>query len=207
MWWRSYNSRAFTTQRKTRCWRAFLLWCFDFRQWTFQICTSLNIDRSIDRNWLNWENIRERKMRSRTKCSFVCYLSCKTIWRCFVLLRSSNSLNRWQKWISRTSCKRWTSICFVRCVENRSCSKFNTRFNETVASSDTEAGLRDHVMWLQSRDVAKVAVYRAGQLRPGHLNIYRGSLTLDRTLDNTTMRSIIYLWQIMSSNCLDVSTY
>ncbi len=66
---------------------------------------------------------------------------------------------------------------------------------ESVASSDTEAGLRDHVMWLQSRDVAKMAVYRAGQLRPGHPNIYRGSPTLDRTLDNTTMRSIIYFWQ------------
>jgi hypothetical protein len=30
-----------------------------------------------------------------------------------------------------------------------------------VASSDTEAGLRqNHVMWLQSRDVAKMTVYR-----------------------------------------------
>jgi uncharacterized SAM-dependent methyltransferase len=33
----------------------------------------------------------------------------------------------------------------------------------SVASSDTEAELRlNHVMWLQSRDVTKVAVHRAG---------------------------------------------
>ncbi len=30
-----------------------------------------------------------------------------------------------------------------------------------VASSDTEAGLRNHVMWLQSRDVIKMTVHRA----------------------------------------------
>jgi hypothetical protein len=35
-----------------------------------------------------------------------------------------------------------------------------------VASSDTEAGLRDHVMWLQSRDVAKMTVYRADNFDP-----------------------------------------
>jgi hypothetical protein len=32
---------------------------------------------------------------------------------------------------------------------------------ESVASSDTEAELRDHVMWLQLRDVIKMTVYRA----------------------------------------------
>jgi hypothetical protein len=33
---------------------------------------------------------------------------------------------------------------------------------ESVANSDTEAELRrDHVMWLQSRDVTKMIVYRA----------------------------------------------
>jgi hypothetical protein len=33
---------------------------------------------------------------------------------------------------------------------------------ENVASSDTEAELRqNHVMWLQSRDVIKMIVYRA----------------------------------------------
>jgi hypothetical protein len=33
---------------------------------------------------------------------------------------------------------------------------------ESVASSDTEAELRqNHVMWLQSRDVTKINVYRA----------------------------------------------
>jgi hypothetical protein len=31
----------------------------------------------------------------------------------------------------------------------------------SVASSGTEAGLRNHVMWLQSRDVTKMTVYRA----------------------------------------------
>ncbi len=31
----------------------------------------------------------------------------------------------------------------------------------SVASSDTEAELRNHVMWLQSRDVTKMTVYRA----------------------------------------------
>ncbi len=66
----------------------------------------------------------------RKQCLFVCCLSCKTIWRCFVSLRSSNLLHRWQKWISRTSCKKWTSICLVRNVENRSCSEFNTQFDE-----------------------------------------------------------------------------
>jgi hypothetical protein len=46
--------------------------------------------------------------------------------------------------------------------------KIETKFwhVDIVASSDTEAGLRDHVMWLQSRDVAKVAVYRAGNSDP-----------------------------------------
>jgi hypothetical protein len=33
-------------------------------------------------------------------------------------------------------------------------------WNETVANSDTEAELRDHVIWLQSRDVTKMTVYR-----------------------------------------------
>jgi hypothetical protein len=34
---------------------------------------------------------------------------------------------------------------------------------ESVASSDTEAELRqNHVMWLQSRDVTKMTVNRAG---------------------------------------------
>ncbi len=32
---------------------------------------------------------------------------------------------------------------------------------ESVASSDTEAELRNRVMWLQSRDVTKMIVYRA----------------------------------------------
>jgi hypothetical protein len=32
---------------------------------------------------------------------------------------------------------------------------------QNVASSDTEAGLRNHVMWLQSRDVTKMTVYRS----------------------------------------------
>jgi hypothetical protein len=32
---------------------------------------------------------------------------------------------------------------------------------ESIASSDTEAELRNHVMWLQSRDVIKMTVYRA----------------------------------------------
>jgi hypothetical protein len=43
-------------------------------------------------------------------------------------------------------------------------SDFSEFRNDTyVANSDTEARLRqNHVMWLQSRDVAKVAVYRAG---------------------------------------------
>jgi hypothetical protein len=61
-----------------------------------------------------------------------------------------------------------------------------------VASSDTEAGLRNHVMWLQSRDVTKMTVYRTKQLRLEHLNIYRESLILNKTLSNITMRSIIY---------------
>jgi hypothetical protein len=68
------------------------------------------------------------------KYSFICCLSCKTIWRCLISLQSSNLLNRWQKWVSRRSCKKWTSIFFVRCVENRSCSKLNTRFDETERS-------------------------------------------------------------------------
>jgi hypothetical protein len=51
MWWRSYSSRVFTIQRRTRCWRVFLLWCFDSWQWTFQICTSSSINHSIDRSW------------------------------------------------------------------------------------------------------------------------------------------------------------
>jgi hypothetical protein len=38
---------------------------------------------------------------------------------------------------------------------------FHKSNNFLVASSDTEAGLRDHVMWLQSRDVTKMTVYRA----------------------------------------------
>jgi hypothetical protein len=49
-------------------------------------------------------------------------------------------------------------------------------------------------MWLQSRDVTKMTVYRAKQLRLGHLNIYRESLILDRTLSNITMCSIIYIF-------------
>jgi hypothetical protein len=32
---------------------------------------------------------------------------------------------------------------------------------DSVANSDTKAELRDHVMWLQSRDVTKMTVYRA----------------------------------------------
>jgi hypothetical protein len=77
-----------------------------------------------------------------------------------------------------------------------------------VASSDTETGLRDHVMWLQSRDVIKVTVYRAEQLRSEHLNIYRESFILNRTLSNITMRSIIYIsWQIMSLNCLNDNSH
>jgi hypothetical protein len=32
---------------------------------------------------------------------------------------------------------------------------------ENVASSSTEAELRNHVMWLQSRDVTEMTVYRA----------------------------------------------
>jgi hypothetical protein len=32
---------------------------------------------------------------------------------------------------------------------------------ESVASSDTETDLRNHVMWLQSRDMTKMTVYRA----------------------------------------------
>jgi hypothetical protein len=33
--------------------------------------------------------------------------------------------------------------------------------DDVIASSDTETGLRNHVMWLQSRDVTKMIVYRA----------------------------------------------
>jgi hypothetical protein len=32
---------------------------------------------------------------------------------------------------------------------------------ENIASSDTKTELRNHVMWLQSRDVIKMIVYRA----------------------------------------------
>jgi hypothetical protein len=52
-----------------------------------------------------------------------------------------------------------------RFVDVSKIKKKDSRFfliQMTVASSDTEAGLRDHVMWLQSRDVAKVDVYRTG---------------------------------------------
>jgi hypothetical protein len=37
---------------------------------------------------------------------------------------------------------------------------FTQRDVDSVASSDTEAGLRDHAMWLQSRDVIKMIVHR-----------------------------------------------
>jgi hypothetical protein len=47
-------------------------------------------------------------------------------------------------------------------------------------------------MWLQSRDVIKMIVYRTRQLRFEHLNIYKESLILDKILSNTTMCSIIY---------------
>jgi hypothetical protein len=40
--------------------------------------------------------------------------------------------------------------------------KRDKSIDDSVASSGTEAGLRDHVMRLKSRDVAKMAVYRAG---------------------------------------------
>jgi hypothetical protein len=44
---------------------------------------------------------------------------------------------------------------------NVSC-RFIKAFDEyIVASSDTEAELRDHVIWLQSRDVTKMTVYRS----------------------------------------------
>jgi hypothetical protein len=56
-------------------------------------------------------------------------------------------------------------------------------------------------MWLQSRDVINMTVYRAKQLRFEHLNIYKESFILDRTLSNITMRSIIYIfWQSSSSS-------
>jgi hypothetical protein len=65
-------------------------------------------------------------------------------------------------------------------------------FEISIASSGTEAGLRDHVMWLQSRDVTKMTVYRTKWIRPEHFNIYRGFFILDRTSSNTTMCFVIY---------------
>jgi hypothetical protein len=73
----------------------------------------------------------------KTKCSFVCYLFCKTVWRCLILLRSSNFLNRWQNWVSRTSCKKWTSIFFECCAESMHCSKLKKWFERTWRSLST----------------------------------------------------------------------
>jgi hypothetical protein len=138
MWWWSCNSHAFTTQKRTRCWRVSLLWCLDLRSWTNSICTTWNSEsRLIDQNWSNLKNTSKRKKRSRTKCSFVCCLFCKIIWRCFVSLRSSNLLNRWQKWISRTSCKKWTSIFLECCAESMHCSKLKKWFERTWRSLST----------------------------------------------------------------------
>jgi hypothetical protein len=49
-----------------------------------------------------------------------------------------------------------------------------------VASSDTEAELRNHVTWLQSRDVTKMTVcIGRNNFDPGILNIYRELLILE----------------------------
>ncbi len=107
-----------------------MLWCLDLRSWTNSICTTWdNESRLTDQNWSNLKNISKRKKRSRTKCSFVCCLFCRTIWQCFI-----SFLNRWQKWISRRSCKRWTSIFLERCAENMHCSKFKRWFERTWRS-------------------------------------------------------------------------
>jgi hypothetical protein len=67
-------------KKKTRCWRAFLLWCFDFRLWINLICTTWNNEfRLIDQNWSNSKNTLKRK--KRRKKMFVCLLSILQITR------------------------------------------------------------------------------------------------------------------------------
>jgi hypothetical protein len=96
-----------------------------------------DMKQRISFNWsklIKFKSTSKRKKRSRTKCSFVYCLSCKTVWWCLVSLRSSNLLNRWQKWISRTSCKRWTSFFLEYCAENMHCSEFRRWFERAWRS-------------------------------------------------------------------------
>jgi hypothetical protein len=69
-----------------------------------------------------------------------------------------NTLLFQRNWSKRKSFKeRYTAFDFFR-----ACRKSLVKsLLYVVANSDTEAELRDHVMWLWSRDVIKMTVYRA----------------------------------------------
>ncbi len=138
MWWWSYNSHAFTIQRRTRCWRVFLLWCLDFRSWTNSICTTWDNEfRLIDQNWSDLKNISKRKKRRRRKYSFVFCRFCKSRESFFVSWRTLISRDYWLKLTCWRSCTRWTSIFFECCAESMHCSKLRKWSERTWRSLST----------------------------------------------------------------------